>query len=1282
MSSTEGSSAETPVEPGDEKNVKFIATDSDASDAASSKSTLPVDIHGLFSSIKKRSHSQRHELKKKYAEDVHNLAKKYHQVKEQLRVQQELMENRESSEKFLQDQLNKATIELAQLRLVRDDLNSSLKQATAQIQYLTRELEKQRVATAKDEHERQMDVVQMQEQLTATQQQLEKLKSENQIAHEKWKAERAEWKAQLAAARKAYEESQDQNFQITNEARTMQTQYESEKTEYIRAQQRLAELQMKYGGVSDTNIRLREENEKLKDTVAALTEESQTVKLELEKTSHAKQLLEAQNKAISEDLKEKTTQLSQLETETQKTQARLDSMTDELKQNRRMMEKAKQNFSVEVDALRQALCKERSVSEGMKEEHQHLIDEFNEQTREYKLEKAFREKAQASEGQLRQRVSQTESMMAELENERVALTQQLQESHEEIEAKNELIEENEKKLRKANKESLLLSEQLKEAQRTIEELSMKITDKSLEDLENENADLRAQNQTYAEQLRMQQAQLRDLQLDYERVCSEKQGDVKAIDELNESLKKERENMKTAMLERKEARKKNKLLRKDVLDLKGKVSALESELSLAKAENSHLTDLCSERQAMVAKLSQEKADINVKYNQCAEELRDEKAAHSLLASENDSLRTENSNLARQMGDMKLSEKSLKERLQSLEDQAEELKQKAITAEQESEGLRNEIADVMNSYQQAKDQLLEERDHKEKAIIKCHGLTANSQATLDSMKQLDAQLLQAQEQLSDKSKALTEAQLQVEQLRDMNEHLNQENEALANDKARQFSKLQELEQQLKEELEEKDGLRQQLTDEIQGTLDQLRIEKDAMTERTEVAEAKLKEAQEHISELQEVINGLQEESQLVERKANDAENRIFSLQRTISEHEASIKALQLQNQDQAEALSQLRDEKKILKDQADTLEQRHVLDRLEQESVFNSNLEAMKAKFTSEQDESLAHNQQQKDQIKSLEQEKNELLKENRQIKRQAALLAAKYKSLSERADNLDAQKEELLKENRDLKANLITHVQSFGQLDEQNKKLTKEKTKLLDKIQTLAVENEELGEGQTDMLAMRSKLNQTQNEMRQLEMKLATVTDLNESLKREVAAAESAREQAAKEFEDITETIKQIHGLLRPSSDSEAAMNTAAMSERLMNELSVLRAFLISSQSDIETLIRERDSLLGEVNGLKASAKKLAKAQKEGKNELALAIKKQEHAERELRLLKENKDKYNQERANLYDGIEKLRTALQMTKESLQASEAEKNKLKDDKMKLRILLEHVRDIHNVEIAIPV
>ena len=1270
MTSSAAGTSESPVRPAAKKKVTIDKTAAASSEIVIPPAELHAEISGLISSMKRRTHSQRHEMKQRHAEELYNLSKKYHQVKEQLRVQQELMESRENSEKFLQDQLNKATIELAQLRLIKDDLNSSLKQATAQIQYMTREKEKMRAAQEQSDHEKQMGLVQLQEKLMESEQQLEKLKSDMQIAAEKAKAERNELKSQLSGARKAVSELHDENFKIQNEARAMQAQYESEKTEYIKCQQKFSELQMKHAKVSEVAGRMREENEQLKESLSRVKLEMLDLKSELEKANQAKMVLTSQNKSLSDEIKEKNGLLSKSEMDAQRTHAKLDAMVDNFKQSQKMLERVKQNFAVENDGLRQSLMKEKAAVESLKEEHQKVLDDLTQQVRELKLEKSLREKAQLGEAQLRDRLGKTEAVMAELENERVALAQNLQDANEEIELKNELIEENDKKIRHAENEARLLGEQLKDARNKIEQLSSQLGGQSLEELQKTIADLQVANQTATDQLKLQQNQLKDLNLSYEKVSAEKQADLQTIEELNEALKNERDNMRDAVQERKELRKKNKALRAGLMELKNRLSTSESALSLANAENSHLTDLVRDRESKLAELSQENAGLLVRYNRCSDDLRDEKTAHTMLANDNESLRGENSKLVRQFDDMKMREKTLKEKLKAMDFQIAEFKQKAANAEQEADGLRADMEAFRSTYQQAVGQLLEEREQKEKAIIKCNGLTANSQTATASLKSLDTQLTQTKAQLSEKAKALTEVQLQAEQLRDINEHLTQETEALTNEKLRLMKNVQELDKQLKNELHQKEILRAKVFNEIQATLDQLRVEKKALEEGMLATTAKLKDAEEHISELEDVINSLQDDAKLGQRKTNEAENKVYDMQRQMSQLETSMQALQIQNKDQLKMLAQLREDKKELKAQVQSLEQKNVMDRIQQESISSSNLDTLRSKFTSEQNAFIEMDKQQKERIKNLELENGKLHKETRKIKRQAAILVTKYQSLSERTDSLVAQKQELIQENQALRASIVEQSQSYGQLDRQNKKLNKEKTKLLDRIHALYIENEELEEGQSELFNSRARLTQKQSDVLQMELKLAAITDLNRNLRNEVAAAKVANEQSSKDYVEITKTISEIHDLLRPSDDVVCDDGTTA----------ALLSSLLGSKNDIESLLQQRDLLLREVDDFKQATSRLLKAQSDGKNDLVQVLGKHELAEHELQLLRENKEKYDQWEG-YSDGIEKMQAALQSSNATLKTLEDENSKLRDEKRKLKLLLEHVRDVHNLDVTIP-
>ena len=109
-------------------------------------------------------------------------------------------------------------------------------------------------------------------------------------------------------------------------------------------------------------------------------------------------------------------------------------------------------------------------------------------------------------------------------------------------------------------------------------------------------------------------------------------------------------------------------------------------------------------------------------------------------------------------------------------------------------------------------------------------------------------------------------------------------------------------------------------------------------------------------------------------------------------------------------------------------------------------------------------------------------------------------------------------------------------------------------------------------------------------------------------------------------------------------------------------------------------LLREVDDFKQATSRLLKAQSDGKNDLVQVLGKHELAEHELQLLRENKEKYDQWEG-YSDGIEKMQAALQSSNATLKTLEDENSKLRDEKRKLKLLLEHVRDVHNLDVTIP-
>jgi chromosome segregation ATPase len=291
-----------------------------------------------------------------------------------------------------------------------------------------------------------------------------------------------------------------------------------------------------------------------------------------------------------------------------------------------------------------------------------------------------------------------------------------------------------------------------------------------------------------------------------------------------------------------------------------------------------------------------------------------------------------------------------------------------------------------------------------------------------------------------------------------------------------------------------------------------------------------------------------------------------------------------------------------------------------------------------------------------------------------------KSSDERQDSLILQRDELLKENQELKTNLVSQVQSFNQLEIQTKKLQKNRAKLLRAVRTLSVQNKSLSNCQTELFTTQKRLEQSENDVQQLQLRVESISELNAKLSQEITESQNTRQKTMQEFEEITESVRMIRKLLRPTN-SDQIDHSEGFSGQFLKELSTLRDLLLGSHADIEELIRQRTHLLGEITERQLAEQRIAKINEDIRGELETVKDRNEQLEKEVRAFAEFTAKYEQDRQKLSDAIATLRKAVQITKESLTESEQEKKLLKEENVKLKILLEQVRDVHNLSIQIP-
>jgi chromosome segregation ATPase len=423
---------------------------------------------------------------------------------------------------------------------------------------------------------------------------------------------------------------------------------------------------------------------------------------------------------------------------------------------------------------------------------------------------------------------------------------------------------------------------------------------------------------------------------------------------------------------------------------------------------------------------------------------------------------------------------------------------------------------------------------------------------------------------------------------------------------------------------------------------------------------------------MITNLQSDLQNSQEQNQDVKKQLFDCQRQVAEYKTTIQSMKLQNEEQLQLLSELRDERKILKEQIETIEQQHVVERLAIESSATAQMETMRMKHQEEQSVNFTLDQQQKEDLRKLEHTNRQLTQRLEKAQNELAVLTTTHKSAIDSSAN---QRTELLNENQELKANLVTQIRSLNQLELRHKEVATSHRKLLDQITQLETRNSELEHAERELLVTKTHLDQLQIEFRRLQTTMESITEVNETLSNELAEAKSDRDRRAQEFEEIVRAVREIHALLRPGDEQPQEIGP------FLKELTILRTLLSDAHSEIEELIGQRDQLTREVAELQNAESRLAKADERTKAKLGTAKSRAEALEMEVTALREAQEKYAIERQKLNAAISRLRGALNLTKESLAASEQEKVQLKEQKLQLRLLVEQVRDLHSLEIAIP-
>lgn len=1108
-------------------------------------------------------------------EEFQRLLSKYNQLKEEFRVQKQLIAKRESREQSLHDQLNQVTVQLAQLRLIRDDLTSALKLTEAKNQYLTKELTKINQSISRNEEKNQMELIKLKSLIETKQNDINNMKKNYEFMHENLKSENKELKNSLNSARKQLDSIQNENYRLINESQSIFSQYESEKAGKNFVQKNLNELQIRFEKVSKDFSDFREQNEKLNFSLIQLQNNLQDLTAENRRCLLDRNFIENQAKSLNDQLQIVNHESKESQLKLQNALARISTLQDEIKQSQQILLKTKTNLSNSIQNLMDQISSEKVQNENLREEHQKLSESLSEANRELEHEKKLKEKIEINQQNLRQRIDQLETLNSEYENERSKLNSQINELNEKLIEKNQSNEETEEKLRKTMNENLTLKRQIENFEKDIQKPKNSIDPKEYEELKEKYENSLLSNSSLEKLTKSLQSQLKDFELIQSRFESEKKTDQQIITELQNSLNKETDSMKTLIQERKEIQEENQKLKIKFSELNEINSKLKTDFSMIKTEKERLDDMIKEKEESLSALTDSNQDLQSSLTFSNEQIRAFKSTANSMSIEFDSIKKEKENLQRELELSKSSIKSLNHKIENYEKQNHALMQKYQAASKEIESLKINLNGLQKSSNEIREKLFHEEQQREKSFITQKNFENQIKKLSSNLKNSEKQLLLNKKQLSMKSNSLVDLQIQNEKLKSLNEHVENENEALQKERERLNGKINEYEKRLKNENDDQNELNSKLKENQEEKVKKIESLNSELNRKLEENETELKNTKSQLFELKEIVNSLQNKLNEKQEKNSSLETQLFELQRELSDKETTEKSHLAQNEEFCQLFNEIKEENKLLRDQVSVLEDRNKADKLQLENSYLNSIEKLKEKHKNELDTMKNSDSLQKEKIKNLEKQLNDRKSGILKLETQLTTFSQELKCKKCQLKDANKQKKELLDENTNLKASLISKTNQLKKFDHSFQKFNEEKSELLAKINELTTENDELSEIQKKYFNAAAQLNHSESEIRQLKSQVDVLTRLNESLSIEVAETQKTRELASQEFTKMNETVQNIHSFLADDSSKFGLndMNSNFVNGNFLNELN-------ETVGDFDDLKIKKSELISQIDTLK------------------------------------------------------------------------------------------------------
>lgn len=1208
--------------------------------------------------------SKRRKKKHKQVEEVHKYKKKNRQLKEQLRVQQKLMTNKENAEGYVQEQLNKVTIECTQLKLMRDELINKLKQANGQIKFQNQQISKLKACSETGDFEKNKEITSLNHKLTRAYADIEDLKHQVVLAKDKMKNEKSRIKKQSEQYQKKIQDLIDININIENKAKSVEADFEGAKIEFTNQKQMYLEMQVVDKKHKEQIDKLTEENELLKSDIEKLLNLNGEDKKTIDKLKNDIDYKEKQIAVLSAQLKESNTRTRRVSLSLQDIESKHENVFSQIEESKKLEEQKIHHLGSEIESLKQQLLAAQESNAKLKRVNEKEHSERKKTKAELKKAILKIEDLKTENENCMRQITQLKSELQSTSTEKDVIDSNLSETNRTLDKITSEIDEYEAKVKELVQDNACLQKTIDDLKEKayIEQLNITHKDHELNKLKNDSDSLKQENEELQNKICALQDIISDLEARVSSSTKESEIKRKGLDDALSQLQIQSDKTQDALKEIKTQNESLKELRIENATLKGDLTKARSEIHAKISEISHLKDIINQKQINQQKLMATNSELLLKSSQTQQQLRNEM---NTVESHSEEIKM----LNQEIKDLKKENYDVSHKLTLANTEINELKSRLNVIETDRNNMQSIIAENTESRNVAEIQL---QDYIERYQM---------EAKKAEMSQINSLKLQTE---------LTEVNSEVKNLRKLNNQLKQEVsemnvvvQQLTMDIGRKKDHIDQLESELDIVKQERDRLilkldeiskRPQNIEACECNTSQIfeNISKSELieNEKFRALEEDLKDKLQVILEQRNKISDLNLKIEKLELANESKSDDIFTLNQKIKDDELLITLVKSQNEELKSTLAKVRSEKRELAHEIDKMEKQYTTNLAHMELESKIALDIARNNLEQNIDVIKTSEKYQKEKVIVLQKERDELIKELRGKNMELTELKISEKNLKAKLSSRDEQIHSVQQTNDDLHVNLLAQIQSSNKHEVTVQNLTHELESAKDRIQVLNKNIAKLADEKFE-------LTKQVEELSLLKLSLETYKAQNETLTHQNRFLENSNEELIvtnkeleNEIHELKHKIYELESMTSPHSPKKTN-NSLLSNQQLLSELAVLRSLVNNNHDDISKLVGEKESLTSTVQNLRRLVNNLQIENEKMGLESSNNMIKSTTLSEELRRVNCLNSKYCEEISVLSSSVENLRNALSITKNQLKTSDKEKSELKSELNKTKIALEDAK-----------